>query len=180
MFPRMKHLFPIVLFVLGCGNSANSGPVYRFSPGSELAESAVDALASIETASGIPTDIGSGGVEVRWATPADLLDPDDCANTLITFSKSTRKTTNIVIFIRQDHDIDCGGDGEFALARTIQHEMIHALRSWDTNPDEPNQGHSEHGVFQAHVIPEDRLLEETSLQAICDRVECSVFSPEGK
>ncbi len=160
----------------GCAGEANTPTGYAFSVEPDLSDAFALGAGNIEKASGIPVLSSPYGAMVRWAEPGDKLDDDDCAGTVVTFDGKTRRTSKIEILV----SLDAKGSACGNLARTIEHELIHALRDWTFSEVDQNEGHSEHGVFQAHVVSGDRALEETSLSALCERAECPLFAPEGQ
>jgi hypothetical protein len=161
---------------------AHDGAEYVFSPDEGLEDEVLDAGASLIHGSGLNVVSGDGGVTVHWWGEEDDGPENDCAHTTITYNPETKETLDIDIAIKFDMPEGC----VWPAAAIVEHEMIHALNSWDKFSGSENQEHSAHGLFQAHDVagddgaPKDFALEETSLAALCTYAPCTAFIPEAQ
>lgn len=161
----------IMIFGYGCAPPPKTGLpesdrfVYDVEPA--MVPAFEDAAARIEKASGIVLVDAPGG------TPVALLDDSpqgSCADTYITGWFDEGIVTSVFI------DVYSGMEGCYDdLGDTLLHELIHSLRRYLAD-GKGTDDHSERGVFTAKAWRP--ILDETSLSAICEAVECSTFNPE--
>lgn len=162
----------ILIFGSGCmppqektGLPESDRFVYDVEP--ELLPAFEAAAARIEKAS------GSVLVDAPGGTPVALVESSprgSCADTYITgwFEEGIVSSVYIDVY---PNLAGCYED----LGDTLLHELIHSLRRYLATSD-GSDDHSERGVFTARTGRP--ILDETSLSAICEAVDCSRFAPE--
>lgn len=126
----------------------------------------VKAAARIQKASGIVLVDAPGG------TPVALIDDSpqgSCGDTYVTGWFDEGIVTSVFIDIYPNIP-GCYDD----LGDTLLHELIHSLRRYEAG--QPEDDHSERGVFTAKAWRP--VLDETSLDKICEVADCSTFNPE--
>lgn len=168
------------LFLGGCCSQIPDAPdsgKLLYSPSAELWDDTQAAIDRLNAATGAGFSLqASGGTKIEAVSPDEMLyAPDDCGETNSIFYRPDREIRSVGIRINSGIPARCFTD----LSLAIEHEMVHSARResvFDVN--EVDQGHSAHGIFQAYANLEDHKLEETSLTALCQYVDCQTFQPE--
>jgi hypothetical protein len=137
----------------------------------DVAPEAVDAFEAaadrIAWASGVVL------VNVPGGTPVEVMDDSpqgSCADTYVSFWTEPFEISSVFIDLYTPRK-GCYDD----LGDTLLHELIHSLRRYE-DTGHPNHGHSETGVFQA--VANKAVLNEDSLNKICEAVTCTQYNPE--
>lgn len=153
-----------------CGETSESRPesdMFAYDVPPELVPAFEAASARIWQASGVVLVMDPSG------TAVNLLDDSpqgSCADTYVT-SEITRPVVTDVQINLYPAPAGCYQD----LGDTLLHELIHSLRRYEDwrNPEDT---HSVAGVFTAKAG--HPVLEESSLDKICEAVTCTRYNPE--
>ncbi len=153
----------------GCTAVAVDTRTY-YAPDPELQRETERALNKLAAATGADFATAEWGVPVRMVESAEI--EGACAITAIT--REGREVVGVEIMVaRPTQGSGCFSDP----ARTIMHEIIHSARR-DLDFGAPDMGHTETGVFRGVANDHDNRLDEQSLDALCEGIECVEFVPE--
>lgn len=160
-----------LIFGSGCsaaGSETKPGQL-AFAPDSPEAWELFDRVADrIEAAAGVRPYAALAGTPftVGPQRPGNT----SCADTVVRYTDTEVLGVRVDIYNDQPR---CFED----LTATGVHEVIHAIRAAvGMNLVDPNAGHSTGGLFQAEAL--DHRIDETTLDAICEAVNCNTYNPE--
>lgn len=179
----MKNLFwtvyALAMTALACGVQyvdveipVDADTRFVYWPDPELDEPTREALSTLTRATGVQFSRAAYGTPVV-ALPPEAFETGSCAQTRIAYDDKTLEIFWVVIEVAHPQPEGCMAN----VARTILHEALHNVRRY-VNFRDPNQGHTKTGVFQEVANDLDCKLNEESLIALCEGMDCNDFKPE--
>lgn len=180
---RALRIFSVVLAIhclralVGC-SPAGSDPSplgTSFMPNDSVAWSIFETTqARFARVSGLELTATPGG------TPVSVMPRPEgsstCGETVVTYDAKTKAVFSVDIKVWSPAPHGCYSD----IADTLAHEAIHAVRAHyglDLDPENKfDPEHSAEGVFTLYA--NDHTFDATSLEKLCEAVDCPVFSPE--
>jgi hypothetical protein len=167
-------LFMVMLF--GCsaaGGASPDAPQNAFWPLDDASWQAFDAVAPrLAARAGVTIVSSPMGIPVRTAPRPD--GATNCAQTTVTYMTLTGEFHKVD---RIDLWLPIPGGCFADLSDSLAHETIHALRAVaGLTVMGESMTHSVAGIFAASS--DSSLLEETSLEMLCEAADCDTFEPE--
>lgn len=167
-----------LIFGSGCGAQSPEGlddsAAFEYEPDAEAAPYFEAVIERIYQASGVVLSVVPGGTAIRFVPtlPSENEMGYDCGQTPVTYWSNPTRIKKISIDILYPTAPGCD-----SLRGALTHEVIHSLRQSLIEQDsrDPDHGHSSSGVF---FRTGGDKLDEASLNAICEAVDCTTYNPE--
>lgn len=182
----LATVYALTMTVAGCGVQYIDVPVnidtrHYYRPDPELQAATQESLDRLKAATGAEFQQTYFGTPVKAVDPSTLKQCEtkdgkeacwnSCAWTLVTHKDG--KVLGVEIRVGFPQPPGCMSD----VSRTIEHELVHSVRRY-LDIGHEDQGHTKTGVFQPVANDLDNHLDEASLLAVCEGIDCNEFNPE--